>query len=653
MHKKGLVLLISLSVALITPPLGFGQVDYSTATLTGTVFDPQHLLVAAAVVTIENPATGLTKTVTTGSDGTYRFPLLSPGTYPIQAEAKGFAKAAGTVSLSVGQIVNYDIHLQLGSTSTTIEVSEAGAVVQVEQTQQANTIMERQVSDLPNIARSFTDSVFTLPGVAKSEAPRAQNPGFSGFQSSGFSIGGSNGRNNLVTIDGGENDYGSGQLRTPNVPVDSIQEFQVNRSSFAAEFGFTNGTAVNIVTRSGTNDLHGSVYAYFRDQHTDAANYFALKSSTKAFEQNFVPGFTLGGPIVKDKLFFFTSYEFTKTDTPQFRSYATSAAAQAFGSNPAQAAYVGQLAQTGDPNLLAVAGTLQFLLTPSNFPSTAKLLDPNTGVFNDWKKYHNWVTHIDYQAGPKDMITGRFSLMRNDQSRMYVLDPLNSFDDSTLEYWSDYTLLGGWSHIFSTALVNQMRVQIVPSDTANVPVASPNTAYLTLGSLGNFQGEHYEPYYARQRRFQFEDSLAWTKGHHTLKFGASYRPVDYLVNDQLWMRGEFNFYDGAIPVISPISTLMPQALAPLVGFNLANGYMTMVNINGVPTPTPTAKLSATNLSALQSFDLGIPVAFRQGFGNSQWQGWGHVLGGYAQDSWKITNTFTVDFGGRVDYDAEA
>jgi len=289
MHKKGLVLLISLSVALITPPLGFGQVDYSTATLTGTVFDPQHLLVAAAVVTIENPATGLTKTVTTGSDGTYRFPLLSPGTYPIQAEAKGFAKAAGTVSLSVGQIVNYDIHLQLGSTSTTIEVSEAGAVVQVEQTQQANTIMERQVSDLPNIARSFTDSVFTLPGVAKSEAPRAQNPGFSGFQSSGFSIGGSNGRNNLVTIDGGENDYGSGQLRTPNVPVDSIQEFQVNRSSFAAEFGFTNGTAVNIVTRSGTNDLHGSVYAYFRDQHTDAANYFALKSSTKAFEQNFVP----------------------------------------------------------------------------------------------------------------------------------------------------------------------------------------------------------------------------------------------------------------------------------------------------------------------------------------------------------------------------
>jgi hypothetical protein len=178
---------------------------------------------------------------------------------------------------------------------------------------------------------------------------------------------------------------------------------------------------------------------------------------------------------------------------------------------------------------------------------------------------------------------------------------------------------------------------VVPSDTSHVPVVSPDTAYLTLGSLGNFQGEHYEPYNARQRRFQFEDSVTWTKGHHTMKFGGSYRPASYLVNDQLWMRGEFNFYDGAIPLIS----LVPAAFQPaLISFNLKNGL-------------PATGDPATNLNALQSYDLGIPVAYRQGFGNPQWQGWGHNVGFFAQDSWKVTPTFSLDFGGRVDYSAEA
>jgi hypothetical protein len=671
MPRTPLVLLVLLSIALIAPPLGYGQVDYSTATLKGTVLDPQHLLVAGANVTIQNPSTGFSKSVVTGGDGEYRFPLLAPGTYQIQVEAKGFAKAAGSVSLTVGQVANYDIPLQIGSMAATVEVSGEAALVQVEQTQQANTIGERQVIDLPNLARDFTGSVFTLPGVSKSEAPRAQNPGFSGFQSSGFSIGGSNGRNNLVTIDGGENDYGSGQLRTPHTPVDSIQEFQVNRSSFASEFGFTSGTAVNIVTRTGTNEFHGSVYAFFRNQSTDAANYFAPKTGSKATEQNFVPGVTFGGPIIKNKLFFFTSYEFVKSDTPQFRSYATSAVAQPFSSYPAQIKYASQLA--GDPKLLAlcaadpqncVPGLTTFLLTPSNFPNTARLLNPNTGTFNDWKKFQNWVTRVDYQPSSNDTITARFSFMNDDASRMYILDPLNSWDDATLQYWRDYTLLGSWSHVFSPQLLNQLRVQVVPSDTSHVPVVSPDTAYLTLGSLGNFQGEHYEPYNARQRRFQFEDSVTWTKGRHTMKFGGSYRPASYLVNDQLWMRGEFNFYDGAIPIILPLSEAMPApALGALVGFNLTNGpagpcpfadpnrcYMTL---GAKGNPIPTQSLSDITLSALQSFDLGIPVAYRQGFGNPQWQGWGHNAGFFAQDSWKVTPTFSLDFGGRVDYSAEA
>ncbi|HSB74674.1 MAG TPA: carboxypeptidase regulatory-like domain-containing protein, partial [Terriglobales bacterium] len=664
MRRKLLTLCFLLILTMIAAPLAMTQVDYSTATLTGTVFDPQQLFISGANVSIKNPSTGFSKTMVTGADGAYRFPLLLPGTYHLAAEAQGFTKEVATVSISVGQIAKYDFNMRVGSASATVEVTGELALIQVEQTQQANTLEQRQVSELPNLTRSFTDSIYTLPGVSSSESPRAQNPGFSGFQSSGFSIGGSNGRNNLMTIDGGENDYGSGQLRTPNVPLDSVQELQVNRSSFAAEFGFTSGTAVNIVTRTGTNAFHGSAYAYFSNASTNASNYFAPKTTGKAFEQNFVPGFTFGGPLIKNKMFFFTAYEYTRTDTPQFRSYTSSPEAQGILSNHAQQQYVAALGKTGNPALMAVAQQLNFALAPSNWKATAALLQPNTGAFNDWKRYHNWVSRLDYQPNSSDTITGRFSLMRHDLSRMYVLDPLNSPDDATLQYWKDYTILGSWNHVFNPGLLNQLRIQAVPSDTADVPVVSPNTAYLTLGALGNFQGEHYEPYYARQRRFQFEDSVTWSRGHHSFKFGTSYRPVSYLVSDKLWFGGEFNFYDGAVPLLAPVAQTAPAAVLPLVQFNLTHGpngacatpaecYMQLVPVNGVPTPVSNQSLVATNMSAIQTFDLGIPVAYRQGYGNPVWEGWSHNLGSYAQDSWKVSRDFTLDFGGRVDWSAEA
>ncbi|HLK33727.1 MAG TPA: TonB-dependent receptor, partial [Terriglobales bacterium] len=646
MHGKLRALPLMLLLVLLLAPLAYGQVDYSTATLTGTVFDPQHLLISGATVSIKNPSTGFAKHVTTGADGEYRFPLLTPGNYHVAAEASGFAKAVGTVSVSVGQIVNYNFNLKVGSAASTIEVSGELALVQVEQTQQANTLDQRQVSDLPNVSRNFTDSIYTLPGVSSSESPRAQNPGFSGFQSSGFSIGGSNGRNNLVTIDGGENDYGSGQLRTPNVPLDSVQELQVNRSSFAAEFGFTSGTAVNIVTKSGTNSFHGSAYAFFANESTNASNYFAPRTGSKAFEQNFVPGFTFGGPLIKNKMFFFTTYEYTRTDTPQFRSYATSPAAQGIGSNLNQQNYVAALISSGSPLLLGIGRQLGFALTPSNFPMTGALLDHNTGTFNDWKRYHNWVTRWDYQPNSSDTLTGRFSLMKHDLSRMYVLDPLNSPDDATTQLWKDYTILGAWSHIFNTNLLNQLRVQAVPSDTADVPVVSPHTAYLSVGSLGNFQGEHYEPYYARQRRFQFEDSVTWTRGHHTFKFGTSYRPVSYLVRDELWFGGEFQFWDGAIPLLALMPAGSPQQRA-LAGFNLQ--YCQSHPCGGNPLEGD----PATNLSAIQAFDIGLPFTYRQGYGNPVWEGWSHNVGSYVQDSWKVSRNFTLDFGGRMDWSGEA
>src|SRR5271170_5273630 len=328
------LMLLATAVGLFMPSSRAAQTSYSTGSLRGTALDAQGKSVPNATVTVTNPATGVGSTQATSADGSFEFLTLNPGTYEIQVTAAGFSRlVAKDVVVTVGQIVIYDPHLQVGSASVTVEVTYNSApLIEVEQTQQANTINERQVTNLPNVGRNFIASIYTVPGISNSNTPALQDPNIgTGYLSSGFSAGGSNGRSNLFTIDGGENDYGSGALRVANVPLDSIQELQVNRNSFGAEFGFTSGTAINIITKSGTNNYHGSAYGYFHDQSTDAANFFNSFSpdpSSKPFEQNAIFGGTFGGPIKKDKLFFFTSFEKQKLDNPTLTNLLGTAEAQ-------------------------------------------------------------------------------------------------------------------------------------------------------------------------------------------------------------------------------------------------------------------------------------------------------------------------------------
>ena len=635
MHQKFLSLLIvALAALLIAVPL-CAQIDVSTATLRGSVLDPTAAVVPGATVTVFNDARGFTKTVVAGEDGAYQIPLLQPGVYRVEVTREGFEKAvARAVELTIGQVVVFDVHLALGSVSDVMQVNEAAPLVETEKTQQANTLGVRTIDSLPNLTRNFTDSVFTLPGVSNSDAPRLQNPGYTGFLTTGFSVGGSNGRNNLVTFDGGENDYGSGQLRTPNVSVESVQEFQVNRNSFAAEFGFTAGTAVNVVTKSGTNQLHGSAYGFFRDQNLEARNYFD-RTASKPFDQLFTPGVTLGGPILKDKLFFFSSYEYRKVDVPQFKTYLNTPDALGINGNPAQLNYVNSLASSGDPTLQTIAGIFNQALVPMNNPNVVKLLSANDGVFPDVTRSQDWVTRLDYQAGQNDTLTFRSSFMHWNYT---LIGSNNLYAASYAGYVheQDFGMLGTWNHIFGPQAVNQFRAQAVPYNNVNEPSLAPGSTQLSIGSLGVFNRSYQYPYNAQQERFQFEDYFTWIKGSHTLKFGASYRPVNYTVQNDLWFGGEFDFYDGTLPLI----TIVPPAMqASLAGFNLAHGY----GVNGPAN---------TYMTALESFSLGLPITYRQGFNKSRWQDWAQYLGVFAQDTWKASQHLTLSYGVRMDYDAE-
>jgi len=624
------VLVVLLCVVPIT-----AQVDVSTATLRGSVLDPSAAAVPAATVTVISLERGFTKTVVTGDDGTYQIPLLPPGVYRVEVVREGFEKAiANQLELTIGQSVVYDVHLVLGSVSDVMQVTEAAPLIEGEKTQQANTLAASTIGNLPNLTRNFTDSVFTLPGVSNSDSPRLQNPGFTGFLTSGFSVGGSNGRTNLVTFDGGENDYGSGQLRTPNVSVESVQEFQVNRNSFNAEFGFTAGTAVNVVTKSGTNQYHGSLYGFFRDQNMEARNFFDTLPG-KPFDQLFTPGATFGGPIIRDKLFFFTSYEFRKVDVPQFKNYLNTPDVLGINGNPAQLSYVNGLAATGDPALTAIAAGLRQALLPMANPNVVSLLTANNGVADDVTRSQDWVTRVDYQPTQNDTLTFRTSFMHWNYT-LIGSNNLYAASDAGYVHDKDFGILGSWNHIFGPQTVNQVRVQVVPFNNVNEPALSPNSTELSIGSLGVFNRSYQFPYSAQQERYQFEDYFTWMKGNHTLKFGASYRPVNYAVRNDLWFGGEFDFADGTIPLIA----LVPPAYqASLAGYNIAQGY-------GVNGP------AASNLTALESFSLGLPLDYRQGFNNPAWHAWANYLGAFVQDTWKIGPRFTLSYGGRIDFDAE-
>lgn len=279
----------------------------ASAQLNGTVTDPSGAAVVSATITARNTATNTSYTATSNGGGFYAVANLAPGTYELKASASGFANFTQTgVVLEVGQQATVNVGLKVASEGETVVVTSEAPTIDPTKTEVSQVVGTQQIQTLPTSNRLFTDFALLTPGVATSRTSLGTT--ITEFEVTQISFGGMRSFSNLITVDGADfvNTVTGVQRSTP--PQESIQEFRVVNNSFGSEYGRAMGGIVNIVTKSGSNDLHGSIYEYFQNNKTDARSMLQPAPLPYALRQNQF-GATLGGPIVKDKTFFWFNYE--------------------------------------------------------------------------------------------------------------------------------------------------------------------------------------------------------------------------------------------------------------------------------------------------------------------------------------------------------
>ncbi len=302
-----------------------------TASIRGTVVDPSNAVVAGAKVTVKNEETGLTRTLETNKDGNYSFPDLPLGSYQVQVESTGFTTAVKTkIALSVADVRSVDFQLATGSVTETVSV-EANAGVTTVGAEIAGSISGETAVQLPLNGRNFMQLTLLQPGVTGQETLDTVNKGLAG--GSDISVSGGSTTSNLWLVDGADNvDHGSNRTILVYPSVDAIEEFKIQRNNYGAEFGQAGGAQVNLVTKGGTNTFHGTGYYFARRDSLNSTDYFLEKAGQPKAPLKFDDfGGTFGGPVIKDKVHFFLSYEKTKDSKSSVRSGFVPTAAERAG----------------------------------------------------------------------------------------------------------------------------------------------------------------------------------------------------------------------------------------------------------------------------------------------------------------------------------
>jgi carboxypeptidase family protein/TonB-dependent receptor-like protein len=652
-----------------------GQGVGSSGTITGTVSDPTGAVAPNATIVAEETDRGIRHTAVADSSGQYLLLSLPAATYSLSVQLSGFqAEIMKGVVLGVGQTLVLDFHLKLASGSQQVEVTAEPPVVDTERASQANSLDEQYIAELPISRRDYLTFTLLLPGVSNSNT-LADNADFRPKQTpqSGLSFYGSNGRGNSVTVDGGEANDDAGGVRL-NLNQDAVQEFQVNRSNYTAELGGAGGASINIVSKSGTNEPHGSLYGFFRNDVMDARSTFAVSPALQPGQpfslaaqgspiknslnrQQF--GGNIGFPIRKDKTFLFASFEGLRSDAQEAVPLLTNSSI--FAPNAAQQGIAGGLAALpGNPMVPCIttnpanpfanplklpaqtcAFALQSILTVNPNPTGTNpfvrpikaALDPyivnqfetNGGLFPFPTREYQASARLDHRFSDSNQ-----AFLRYNFAHLTEKDPdvqaLTAFSRGTSELAWDSTVQGSWFHQFSPTAQNEARVQWNLYQF-NVNTNDPGGPGLDVEGFGFFGRSIFLPSHTTGRRYEFADNFVLTRGHHTMKMGFYELIRGNNTTSQTFFPGRFEFLELPGFFISPCLTVPALCGLPL-------------------TQAP------GTVSTLQSWSLGLPAFFEQGFGNPQYTQIRPFTSVYWQDSWTIRPNFTLNYGLRYELDSQ-
>ena len=611
------LLLAVVSFVLLTGGSAFAQTFRGT--ILGTVSDSSGAAVPGATVTIKNLDTGLTRTVASQDDGSYSAPELPIGNYSVTVEKAGFKSGVVTaIKVEVSKDSRVDVMLQPGQVAQTVEVQgEALPMVESTSNTLGGIVDSKVATSLPVNGRDYQKLIYLVPGVTGSPDQITDSPGSFGI----FSVNGARGRANNFLLDGTDMNDGyrndpaineAGTYGTPAtiLPVEAIAELHV-ASNFEAEYGRSAGGVINVVTKSGSNRIHGSAFEFFRNNALDARNYFNPTSQEQEPFHNNQFGASLGGPIIKDKTFFFIDYEgvretgklsyTTLVPSPEEISMATAA--------------IGGTVNPVIANLLA--------LNPWPTPNIAT--QPFSGQNNVFvatpfsNRVDNGIVKIDHNFNKDNLLTGRYYIGDSGQSF-----PLGLVGGSLLPGYNVTTptrvqmIALSYVSVLSPSVVNEARLGwnrfaegFFPQDRSFDPssigldtgVSSYNFGLprINVGAYAQIGANYTVPRQRVDTNWHYIDGISWKHGKHDMKFGYEFRRTSISQILNIDFRGKLSF--GA----------------------------------------------ATLEQALENFLSGTPTGGSIAEGNTNRNTFENSHSLYAQDSWRLSRTFTLNLGLRYDY----
>jgi outer membrane receptor protein involved in Fe transport len=622
--QRVIVIAATALISMLAPLPALAQ---ATGQINGLVSDSSGGVLPGVTVEATNTGTGATRTAVTGADGLYTIPLLVPGNYTVKASLQGFRTSQRDgVRVTVSETARVAFQLEVGQLSETITVNAEATLVETSNATHGIVIDERKVVDLPLNGRNFTQLGTLIPGVVAppgglgGQAGDATPGGF-GNATGGFNVNGMRNQSNNFLMDGATNNdtFNTGFVLRP--PPDAIEEFKILTHAFSAEYGRNAGSVVNVVTKSGSNTLSGSLWEFNRDNALQARNYFAPQTQPKPeLKQNQFGG-AIGGPVLRNKLFGFGYYEGYRNNSGVTQNILVLSEAQRRGDFSGGAAIRDPLTGQPFPGNVIPANRISPIATQllndfvplPNSPGNRYIVSPTVKDTRD-----QFGIRFDYHLDARQTILGRYMRSETDRITPRIVAPIDQRALATLQ-----DMLVSHNFVINSNVINQARVSINrisanPAVTSGLsprsyginfantnPLAAGLPSFAVQGFFGGGNaalGDAQQPFVDRVNHvWQVADDFTWIAGQHSLKWGVDLR----------------------------------REAMRIAFINRPNGDLTF-----------SGGLSG---NAAADFLLGLPSQARATTQQAIQDGYGWLLAAYAQDEFHVSSRLTLNLGLRYEF----